>query len=155
MKRRRCRREAKRTLTSPWAEGSLHRAKPCFIFHAPQVRFISKQKSTALAVLFCLAVMVLKDACLLGQESIPIRNTFVFFLQSFKSLFFSVVTSSIIILPLSPILAPHRFSPKESQESWSGRRLMYDYKSALSSRTVWWLPQSEGQIFLIAIFKAW
>ena len=41
-------------LTSPWAEGSLHRAKPCFIFHAPQVRFISKQKSTALAVLFCL-----------------------------------------------------------------------------------------------------
>ena len=66
-----------------------------------------------------LAVMVLKDACLLGQESIPIRNTFVFFLQSFKSLFFSVVASSIIILPLSPILAPHRFSPKESQESLS------------------------------------
>ncbi len=32
----------------------LHRAKPCFILHAPQVRFISKQKSTALAVLFCL-----------------------------------------------------------------------------------------------------
>ena len=29
-------------------------AKPDFIFHAPQVRFISKQKSTALAVLFCL-----------------------------------------------------------------------------------------------------
>ena len=43
--------EAKRTLTSPWAEGSLHRAKPCFIFHAPQVRFISKTKSTARAVL--------------------------------------------------------------------------------------------------------
>ena len=40
----------------------LHRAKPCFIFHAPQVRFISKQKSTALAVLFCLARVDKKDA---------------------------------------------------------------------------------------------
>ncbi len=29
-------------------------AEGCFILHAPQVRFISKQKSTALAVLFCL-----------------------------------------------------------------------------------------------------
>ena len=37
--------EAKRTLVLPWAEGSLHRAKPCFIFHAPQVRFIEKRPS--------------------------------------------------------------------------------------------------------------
>ena len=29
----------------PWAEGSLHRAKSCFIFHAPQVRFIEKRPS--------------------------------------------------------------------------------------------------------------
>ena len=39
-------REAKRTSTSPWAEGSLHKAKPCFIFHAPQVRFIFIHKNT-------------------------------------------------------------------------------------------------------------
>ena len=48
------RREAKRTLTFLCGKATLHRAKPCFIFHASQVRFISKQKSTALAVLFCL-----------------------------------------------------------------------------------------------------
>ena len=42
MKRRLCRREAKRTETSPCAEGTLHGVKPCFIFHAPQVRFIEK-----------------------------------------------------------------------------------------------------------------
>ena len=40
--------EAKRTLTYPWAEGSLHRAKPYFIFHAPKVRFI--EKSTCFGV---------------------------------------------------------------------------------------------------------
>ena len=50
------RREAKRDVTFPCGEATLHWAKPCFIFHAPQVRFISKQKSTALAVLFCLEV---------------------------------------------------------------------------------------------------
>ena len=32
----------------------LHSAKLCFIFHAPQARFISKTKSTAIAVLFIL-----------------------------------------------------------------------------------------------------
>ena len=42
--------EAKRTTASSCATGTLHRAKPCFIFHAPQVRFI--EKSTAKAVLF-------------------------------------------------------------------------------------------------------
>ena len=45
MKRRRCRHDAKRTLTSPWAEGSLHRAKPCFIFHARQRASFPKQKA--------------------------------------------------------------------------------------------------------------
>ena len=49
-----CKHEAKRTLTSSCAEGTLHRAKPCFIFHAPQVRFISKTKSTSCEVLFVL-----------------------------------------------------------------------------------------------------
>ena len=43
MKRRRCRHEAKRTLTSPWAEDSLH---------APQVRFISKTKKPTTRVGF-------------------------------------------------------------------------------------------------------
>ena len=36
--------EAKRTLIFPCAEGALHRAKPCFVFHAPQVRFIEKSQ---------------------------------------------------------------------------------------------------------------
>ena len=36
--------EAKRTVTFPCAEGTLHRAKPSFIFHAPQVRFIEKSR---------------------------------------------------------------------------------------------------------------
>ena len=47
MKRRLCRHEAKRTLTSSWAEGSLHRTKFCFIFHAPQVRFIATKNEKA------------------------------------------------------------------------------------------------------------
>ena len=34
--------EAKRTLSSPCGKSTLHRAKPCFIFHAPKVRFIEK-----------------------------------------------------------------------------------------------------------------
>ena len=42
MMQRRYRHEAKRTLPSPCAEGTLHRTKSCFIFHAPQVRFIEK-----------------------------------------------------------------------------------------------------------------
>ena len=58
MMRSRCSHEAKRTLSSPCAEGTLHRAKPCFIFPAPQVRFISQKKSTALAVLFFLEVTI-------------------------------------------------------------------------------------------------
>ena len=37
-------REAKRILTSPWAEDSLHRTKFCFIFHAPTVRFIATKR---------------------------------------------------------------------------------------------------------------
>ena len=45
MKRRLCRREAKRTVTLTCAEGTLHGAKPYFIFHAPQVRFIEKSHS--------------------------------------------------------------------------------------------------------------
>ena len=45
MKRRLCRREAKRTVTLTCAEGTLHGAKLCFIFHAPQVRFIEKSHS--------------------------------------------------------------------------------------------------------------
>ena len=53
MKRRRCRHEAKRAVASPCAEGTLHRAKPCFIFHAPQARFI--EKSTCLGKCFFLA----------------------------------------------------------------------------------------------------
>ena len=55
-------REAKRDVTFPCGEATLHWAKPCFILHAPQVRFISKQKSTALAVLFCLRRVDKKDA---------------------------------------------------------------------------------------------
>jgi hypothetical protein len=43
-----CRSEAKRTVILPCAEGTLHRAKPCFILHAPQVRFISKTKKMPL-----------------------------------------------------------------------------------------------------------
>ena len=38
-------REAKRDVTSPWAEGSLHRAKPCFIFHARQRASFPKQRA--------------------------------------------------------------------------------------------------------------
>ena len=37
--------EAKRTQTSPWAKGSLHRAKPCFIFHARQRASFPKRKA--------------------------------------------------------------------------------------------------------------
>ena len=48
-----CKHEAKRTLTSPCAEGTLHRAKPCFILHAPKVRFI--EKSTCRSKCFFLA----------------------------------------------------------------------------------------------------
>jgi len=44
MKRRLCRREAKSTVTFPCAEGTLHGARLCFIFHAPQVRFIEKSR---------------------------------------------------------------------------------------------------------------
>ena len=46
--------EAKRTFSSPWAEGSLHRTKFCFTLRAPQVRFVPKQKSTSFEVLFVL-----------------------------------------------------------------------------------------------------
>ena len=45
--------EAKRTTASTCAEGTLHRAKPCIIFHAPQVRFI--EKSTCFRKCFFLA----------------------------------------------------------------------------------------------------
>jgi len=45
MKQRQSRYEAKRAVvTFPCAAGTLHGAKPCFIFHAPQARFISTNK---------------------------------------------------------------------------------------------------------------
>ena len=48
-------RESKRTRTSTWAKGSLHRTKFCFIFHAPSVRFIATNaKRTPFGVLFAL-----------------------------------------------------------------------------------------------------
>jgi len=41
--------EAKRTTASTCGEATLHRAKPCIIFHAPQVRFTQKALASASA----------------------------------------------------------------------------------------------------------
>lgn len=72
MKRRRCRREAKRTVILPCAEGTLHRAKPCFIFRAPQVRFI--EKSTCASKCFFLAgIAGLEPAKCKSQSLVPYR----------------------------------------------------------------------------------
>jgi len=49
MKRQlRCR-EAKRAVAFPCAEGTLHRAKPCFIFHARQRASLKKALACASA----------------------------------------------------------------------------------------------------------
>ena len=45
--------------------------------------------------------------------------------------------------------------PTESLPNWNVRMQKPFCKSASSSRTAQWLRQDEGQIFLIAIFKAW
>ena len=82
-------------------------------------------KSTCNCKCFFMAVMVLKDAAI-----------------SFFSL---------------PLKCPElRFPlPTESLPNWNVRMQKPFCKSASSSRTAQWLRQDEGQIFLIAIFKAW
>ena len=50
--------EAKRTRSPPCGEAALHRAKPCFIFHAPQVHFISKNKNTVRWTVFLFLELV-------------------------------------------------------------------------------------------------
>ena len=47
--KRRCRHEAKHAVTFPCAEGTLHRAKPCFIFHAHQRASLKKALACASA----------------------------------------------------------------------------------------------------------
>ena len=50
-------REAKRTRTPPCAEGTLHKVKPCFIFHAQNVRFI--EKSTLMRAFFWVKIAIM------------------------------------------------------------------------------------------------
>jgi hypothetical protein len=54
--------------------------------HAPQVRFISKQKSTALAVLFCLSGVDKKDATL-KTAKLLIYQGFSIFFEYFQNFF--------------------------------------------------------------------
>ena len=56
------RHEAKRTFFIFRVAKQRFIAEGCFIFHAPQVRFISKTKSTSYEVLFVLARVDKKDA---------------------------------------------------------------------------------------------
>ena len=59
VKRRRCRHEAKRTLTSPWAEGSLHRTKTCFIFmhhRCASLQPKTKKQSNGLLSFLCCTI---------------------------------------------------------------------------------------------------
>jgi len=62
--------EAKRTFFILHVAKQRFIAEGCFILRTPQVRFISKQKSTALAVLFCLRRVDKKDANLKTVKSL-------------------------------------------------------------------------------------